>query len=256
MWFDGVRQPDTLYVASVSRGKDSTAMLRAIQLMGWPLDMITAVDIWATDDIPAELPPMVAFKVEWDEKCLERFGLPVTRLCARRKVDERERERETFERRFYSAHVYGNARVAHPERDGIYGFPIRAGAWCNSKLKVAALRENDIRERFLSRPEAQTEASQRERERERERGQANGIRSDQGELVLRTQDKKSRSDISLVSPTHPNASGVPASRNARTDRYSNGQGWATRHSLWCNSRLKSRVLDRPFLNSPGTRGEK
>ena len=168
MWFDGVRQPDTLYVASVSRGKDSTAMLRAIQLMGWPLDMIAAVDIWATDDIPAELPPMVAFKDEWDEKCLERFGLPVTRLCARRKVDERERERETFERRFYSAHVYGNTRVAHPERDGIYGFPIRAGAWCNSKLKVAALRENDIRERFLSRPEAQTEASQRERERERE----------------------------------------------------------------------------------------
>jgi hypothetical protein len=48
MWFDGIRQPDTLYVASVSRGKDSTAMLRAIQLMGWPLDMICAVDIWAT----------------------------------------------------------------------------------------------------------------------------------------------------------------------------------------------------------------
>lgn len=56
MWFDGVRQPDTVYVASVSRGKDSTAMLRAIQLMGWPLDMIASVDIWATDEIPAGLP--------------------------------------------------------------------------------------------------------------------------------------------------------------------------------------------------------
>lgn len=101
MWFDGARQPNTIYVASVSRGKDSTAMLRAIQLMGWPLDMIAAVDIWATDDIPAELPPMVAFKDEWDAKCLEQFGMPVTRLCATRKIcdsesaQERERERAT-----------------------------------------------------------------------------------------------------------------------------------------------------------------
>jgi len=86
MWFDGERQPNTLYVASSSRGKDSTAMLRAIQLMGWPLDMIVSVDIWATDDIPAELPPVVAFKDEWDAKCLDWFGVPVTRLCAMRKV--------------------------------------------------------------------------------------------------------------------------------------------------------------------------
>ena len=90
MWFDGVRQPDTLYVASVSRGKDSTAMLRAIQLMGWPLDMIASVDVWATDDIPAELPPMVAFKDEWDEKCLKWFGVPVARLCARRAVKDED----------------------------------------------------------------------------------------------------------------------------------------------------------------------
>lgn len=88
MWFDGVRQPNTIYVASVSRGKDSTAMLRAIQLMGWPLDAIYSVDIWATQDIPAELPPMVAFKDEWDRKCLDWFGTPVTRCCA----VKRERE--------------------------------------------------------------------------------------------------------------------------------------------------------------------
>ena len=101
MWFDGQRQPDTVYVANISRGKDSTAMLRAIQLLGFPLDMIVAVDIWATKDIPAELPPMVAFKDEYDKKCLERFGIPVTRLCAQKprsqivKVErERERERE------------------------------------------------------------------------------------------------------------------------------------------------------------------
>ena len=91
MWFDGQRQPNTIYVAEISRGKDSTAMLRAIQLMGWPLDMICSVDIWFDEVTPAELPPMVAFKDDYDAKCFERFGVPVTRLCAR----ERERERET-----------------------------------------------------------------------------------------------------------------------------------------------------------------
>lgn len=109
MIFDGERQPNTVYTASVSRGKDSTAMLLAIEELGWPLDAIYAVDIWATDDIPAELPPMVAFKDEWDRKCLERFGVPVTRVCAMKggakvtyesifykKVSpERERERES-----------------------------------------------------------------------------------------------------------------------------------------------------------------
>ena len=99
MWFDGQRQPDTVYVASISRGKDSTAMLRAIQLLDFPLDMICSVDIWATEDIPAELPPMVAFKDEYDRKCQELFGIPVTRLYAQKHRSqivnvERERERE------------------------------------------------------------------------------------------------------------------------------------------------------------------
>lgn len=97
MWFDGQRQPNTIYVANTSRGKDSTAMLRAIQLMEWPLDMICSVDIWATQDIPAELPPMVKFKDEYDQKVLDWFGVPVTRLCATKRSQnvnaERERER-------------------------------------------------------------------------------------------------------------------------------------------------------------------
>ena len=84
MWFDGIRQPNTLYVANTSRGKDSTAMLRAIQLMGWPLDMIVSVDIWFDEDTPAELPPMVKFKDEYDRKALDWFGVPVTRLCAKK----------------------------------------------------------------------------------------------------------------------------------------------------------------------------
>lgn len=33
MWFDGKRQPNTVYIANTSRGKDSTAMLRAIKII-------------------------------------------------------------------------------------------------------------------------------------------------------------------------------------------------------------------------------
>lgn len=91
MWFDGVRQPNTIYVADISHGKDSTAMLRAIQILGFPLDVICTTDMWATKDIRAELPPMVQFKDEWDRKCQEYFGLPVTHVCAHK------RERETAE---------------------------------------------------------------------------------------------------------------------------------------------------------------
>ena len=91
MWFDGNRQPNTVYVASTSRGKDSTAMLRAIQLMGWPLDMIVSVDIWFDDETPAELPPMVKFKNEYDQKVLEQFGVPVTRLCSHKRCGNKKK---------------------------------------------------------------------------------------------------------------------------------------------------------------------
>jgi len=95
MWFDGVRKENTIYVANVSRGKDSTAMLRAIQLMGWPLDMICAIDVWFDNNTPAELPPMVRFKDEYDRKCYENFGVPVTRLCAMQRSQNGKVERES-----------------------------------------------------------------------------------------------------------------------------------------------------------------
>ena len=147
MIFDGVRQPNTIYAASVSRGKDSTAMLLAIEKLGFPLDAIYAVDIWATQDIPAELPPMVAFKDEWDRKCLERFGIPVTRLCAMRggrrlsyedifykKVSpERERERERAANRWKKV---GNTRL--------YGYPVTLTPWCNGYLKRSVLLDSRL----------------------------------------------------------------------------------------------------------------
>lgn len=132
-------------------------MLRAIQLMGWPLDAIVGVDIWFDDETPAELPPMVAFKDEWDAKCLEWFGLPVTHLCAE-KCSQNGVKNSSTNRLTYVDIFY---RKVSPQRErencgaaetrtaiskplvyrgtqagSIKGFPWRKGAWCQDRLKV------------------------------------------------------------------------------------------------------------------------
>ncbi len=54
------------YVLSLSYGKDSLACLGAIEQLGWPLDRIVHAEVWATDTIPADLPPMLEFKAKAD----------------------------------------------------------------------------------------------------------------------------------------------------------------------------------------------
>ena len=90
------RQPNTEYVLSLSYGKDSIACLEAIKLLGYPLDRIVHAEVWATDTIPADLPPMVEFKREADQMILDRYGIRVEHCCAMMAVErERERERES-----------------------------------------------------------------------------------------------------------------------------------------------------------------
>lgn len=128
-----VREPNTEYVLSLSYGKDSLACLEAIKQLGYPLDRIVHAECWATDTIPADLPPMVEFKKKADQQILDRYGITVEHICASRAV-ERERERVTYENTFYRrmySKKYG--------REQIYGFPTTKGAWCNSRLKMAAL---------------------------------------------------------------------------------------------------------------------
>ena len=55
------------YIASISYGKDSLAMLEVIHLHNLPLDRIVHVEIMATNTIHADLPPMVAFKEKADK---------------------------------------------------------------------------------------------------------------------------------------------------------------------------------------------
>lgn len=87
------REPNTQYVLSLSYGKDSLACLEAIRILGLPLDRIVHAEVWATDTIPADLPPMVEFKKKADEIILKRYGIVVEHICAVER--ERERERET-----------------------------------------------------------------------------------------------------------------------------------------------------------------
>lgn len=119
------------HILSLSYGKDSLACLGAIEQLGWPLDRIVHAEVWATDTIPADLPPMVEFKANADEIILARYGIKV----------EHVRSRWTYESHFYSPHIYGSGKqhLMFPQNNGRYGFPIQKGPWCNSQLKVGAL---------------------------------------------------------------------------------------------------------------------
>ena len=116
-------------VLSLSYGKDSMACLGACELLGWPLDRIVTADVWATDTIPADLPPMVEFKDYADKAILERYGIKVEHYCAMWSGGQKK----TFENVFYKTFQKGKCTGR------IYGFPIRLGNWCNSDLKMQAI---------------------------------------------------------------------------------------------------------------------
>lgn len=111
------------HILSLSYGKDSLACLGAIEELGWQLDRIIHAEIWATDTISADLPPMVNFKAKADRIIKERYGITVEHVSSGK----------TYEEQFYSIFSRGK-RIGE-----IYGFPMVRGAWCNNRLKVQAL---------------------------------------------------------------------------------------------------------------------
>ena len=68
------------YIASISYGKDSLAMLEVIHRNGLPLDRIVTVEIWATKEIPADFPEMMEFKAKADRIILEKYGKVVEHI--------------------------------------------------------------------------------------------------------------------------------------------------------------------------------
>lgn len=127
------RQPNTQYILSLSYGKDSMACLAAIEKLGLPLDRIITAEVWATDTIPADLPPMMDFKKKADAIIKERWGIEVEHICAMAK----DGTKQTYEKLFYR--VPKRRYVKKFPQGTTLGFPLSAKAWCNSELKVRAL---------------------------------------------------------------------------------------------------------------------
>lgn len=116
------------HVLSLSYGKDSLACLGAIEQLSWPLDRIVHAEVWATDTIPADLPPMVEFKAKADKIILERWGIKVEHVCAM----------TTYEKLFYK--VPENRKLKNTSFEGkCRGFPFQKGAWCQRDPKVSVL---------------------------------------------------------------------------------------------------------------------
>lgn len=142
------RQPNTIYTLSLSYGKDSLACLGVIKELGLPLDRIIHAEIWATETIPADLPPMVEFKKKADKIIKERYGIEVEHVCATKKMGGGVL---SYEQQF------STRTITEEYGEHIYGFPKRSGAWCVSKLKQDVLAEANLRRYFLSRNETSWE---------------------------------------------------------------------------------------------------
>ena len=164
------REPNTIYVASISYGKDSLAMLEAIHRLGYPLDRIVSVQVWATDTIPADLPKMYEWKAKADEIIYQKYGIRVERISAKNgggcylinhsstsnyqredileqsKVSHKPLEVGvknsnmnilTYENIFYKTR---KLRKLHKKKTFyIYGFPMKKGNWCTNLLKTNLL---------------------------------------------------------------------------------------------------------------------
>lgn len=76
-------------VLSLSYGKDSLATIAACEQLGIPIHRIIHAEVWATDDISADLPPMVEFKKKADAIIKERWGLEVEHVCAMTTPDKK-----------------------------------------------------------------------------------------------------------------------------------------------------------------------
>lgn len=129
-----VQSRDTQYVLSLSYGKDSMASIYVVkEVLGWPLDRIVTADVWATDTIPADPPPMVEFKVKADDTIKKRWGIEIEHFCAR----DKNGEKLTYEKLFYHIPKRKNEKS---NGGGYTGFPYQQGPWCNTKLKIWGMR--------------------------------------------------------------------------------------------------------------------
>ena len=153
------------YVLSLSYGKDSLACLGAIKHLGLPLDRIIHAEVWATDTIPADLPPMVEFKKHADKIIKRRYGIEVEHICALKaqgwaeaskhtnqcsteclKKENTSAQSKDFQKQSALGASISNTKTtaltyedmfyrifqAGKRQGTIYGFPFLRGNWCTS----------------------------------------------------------------------------------------------------------------------------
>lgn len=116
---------DTQYIASISYGKDSLMMLEVIKKNKLPLHRIVHAEIYATNNIPADLPEMMTFKDRADQLILDRYCIKVERI----------KSKVNYDQYFYKKYTRGK------NKGRIYGWPFQKGAWCNSRLKMSVLNQ-------------------------------------------------------------------------------------------------------------------
>ena len=230
------REPNTQYVLSLSYGKDSLACLEAIRILGLPLDRIVHAEVWATDTIPADLPPMVEFKKKADEIILKRYGIVVEHICAVER--ERERERETDSHSRDSSTPIGSTRKSEENVSTDSQWSEALGATPNSNSQLSnELRKLTFEKLFYHIPK------RRAAERERERGFNRGIPE---QMALALQPTQIPNDIGFdtVSRDLGCHSATPSSKpKSSTDIY--GFPVSVNRGNWC-TQLKQRVFLSPL----------
>lgn len=93
-----------------------------------PLDRIATTDVWATDTMPANLPPMEEFKARMDQWIWDEYRIEVEHLCARNP----DGSKRTYEQMFY--HVPKRKSGGYSQGT-ILGYPDLWNPWCQAALK-------------------------------------------------------------------------------------------------------------------------
>ena len=162
----------TATLGSTATLRSSLACLGAIEKLGLPLDRIIHAEVWATDTIPADLPPMVEFKKKADAIIKERWGITVEHIYATKPRERRSATQtcstnftiapstentstdsqksevagasgsSTVEKLTYESIFYRPRKTPKGGGNRIYGFPMVKGNWCTSDLKQRALRQS------------------------------------------------------------------------------------------------------------------
>ena len=119
---DGHREEKTMNIFNLSFGKDSMATLILATEQGIPIDRVMYCEIKFNDEISGEHPLMAEWIPEAERILKERFGITVE-------------------------HAFNGTYLQHfftKKQKGKYvgssmSFPLVIGAWCNSRLKIAAI---------------------------------------------------------------------------------------------------------------------